>query len=162
MALGKTHDVINLIALPALFYYLPKEFYLPFGVGYIVGTFLLSPDIDLPNSRPSRRWSLLKCLWLPYQNLSRHRGFSHIPIVGSLLRLIYIVSVVIFLYFVLIGILSFLDRSLSYLIASFNPFEFLSELFRSEGSLYFVAGIICADVVHIVLDWVTSLLRRVT
>ncbi len=162
MALGRTHDLINLVALPGFLYYLPKEFYIPFSAGYLVGTFLLSPDIDLPNSKPTKRWSLLRCLWSPYQSFSRHRGISHLPVVGSLLRLLYIVGVIIFLYFVMVGIVSFLDRSFARILADFNLFSLLNELFRSELGLYFVGGIVCADIVHIILDSITSLIKRLT
>ena len=162
MALGRTHDLVNLVALPGFFYFLPKELYVPFGIGYLVGTFLLSPDIDLPNSRPTRRWSFLRCLWAPYQSVSKHRGISHLPVVGSLTRLAYLVGVVLFLYFVLLGIVSTLDRGFALLLANFNPFEFLNDLFRSEESLYFVAGVICADVVHTMLDGVSSFVKKLT
>ncbi|WP_457600287.1 DUF2227 family putative metal-binding protein [Hydrogenivirga sp.] len=162
MALGRTHDLINLIALPGFLYFLPRELYAPFGIGYVVGTFFLSPDVDLTNSRPTRRWGFLRCIWAPYQSLSRHRGVSHIPVIGSLLRLLYLVSLVIFLYFVLLGVVSTLDRGLALALTDFNPFSYLNELFRSEKSLYFVLGIVCADVVHILLDAVSSLLKRLT
>jgi len=162
MALGRTHDVVNLIALPVFFYYMPKEFYIPFGLGYLIGTFFLSPDIDLPNSKPAKRWSLLRCVWFPYQSFSKHRGVSHLPVIGSLLRLVYITAVVLFLYFFLIGVLSVVDKGLSLFLSSFNPFEFLNSLFRREESLYFVAGIICADIVHILLDGVSSFIKRIT
>ncbi len=162
MALGRTHDLINLTALPVFFYFLPKELYIPFGAGYLVGTFFLSPDIDLPNSKPTRRWKLLRCLWIPYQSLSRHRGISHMPVIGSLLRLAYLIFIVIFAYFVLIGVLSVFDKSFSMVLASFNPFEFLNELFRSEESLYFVAGIVCADIVHILFDGISSFMKKLT
>ncbi len=162
MALGRTHDLINLVALPGFLYYLPKELYLPFGAGYLVGTFLLSPDVDLPNSKPTRRWSFLRCVWYPYQSLSQHRGISHVPVIGSLLRLLYLILLIIFLYFVLIGMVSVLDRSLALALTGFNPFSYLNELFRSEESLYFVAGIVCADIVHIVLDGISSMVKRLT
>ena len=161
MALGKTHDLVNLIALPVFFYFIPKELYLPFGAGYIVGTFFLSPDIDLPNSKPTKRWSFLRCIWLPYQTFSAHRGISHIPVIGSLLRLVYLVLLVVFLYFVLLGIVSTLDKGMGVLLTDYNPFYFLNELFRSEASLFFVAGIVCADIVHIVLDNLSSFIKRV-
>jgi len=161
MALGRTHDLVNLIALPGFLYFLPKELYIPFGAGYIVGTFFLSPDVDLPNSRPSRRWSFLRCLWFPYQSITQHRGVSHVPVIGSLLRLLYLVLVVSFIYFVVIGIVSVLDRGLAIALTGFNPFAYLNELFRSEESLFFVAGIICADVVHIVLDGISSTIKRI-
>ncbi|MFZ8787486.1 DUF2227 family putative metal-binding protein [Thermocrinis sp.] len=52
MALGKTHELINLLVLPGFLYFLPKEFYLSFSVGYLLDTFLLSPDLDLKHSAP--------------------------------------------------------------------------------------------------------------
>jgi len=162
MALGRTHDAVNLVALPVFLYFLPKEFYIPFGAGYIVGTFLLSPDLDLKNSRPSKRWGQLRCLWLPYQSFSRHRGLSHVPVVGSILRLLYITFIVLFLYFVLLGIVSILDKSLAIYVAGFDPFGVMNKLFRSEEALFFVLGIITADIIHIVIDGIWSLLKRFT
>lgn len=162
MALGRTHDIVNLAALPGFFYFIPKEFYVSFGLGYMVGTFFLSPDMDLPNSRPAKRWGLLRCIWAPYQSLSKHRGLSHLPVVGSLTRLAYLVGVVLFLYFVLLGFVSTLHSGFTLVLTNFNPFEFLNYLFRSEHSLYFVAGVICADVVHILLDGASSLVKKIT
>jgi len=162
MALGKTHDLVNLLALPGFLYFLPKELYLPFGIGYLVGTFFLSPDVDLPNSKPAKRWRLLRCLWAPYQSLSKHRGISHTPVIGSFLRLAYLVGASLFLYFSLLGLASILGESFAVFLAGFNPFEFLNDLFRREESLYFVAGILCADLVHLVLDGASSLLRKLT
>ncbi len=162
MALGRTHDLVNLTVLPLFFYFLPKEFYAPFGLGYVVGTFLLSPDVDLPGSKPAKRWGLLRCIWFPYQSLSRHRGISHLPVIGSLLRLLYLIGLVLFLYFTLLGVISTLDKSIAGVLSGFNPFELLSEVFRDEKSLYFVAGIICADTVHIILDGVSSLVKKLT
>lgn len=162
MALSRTHDLMNLTALPLFMYILPKDSMVPFALGYIVGTFLLSPDLDLPGSRPSRRWCLLRWIWAPYQALSRHRGISHMPILGTLIRIAYIVSAVIFLYFSLIGVVSLIDRSLGYIIAGWNPFETLERLFRSREAVYFVGGVLCADIVHIILDSLWSFFRRIT
>ncbi|MDQ7038934.1 MAG: DUF2227 family putative metal-binding protein [Aquificota bacterium] len=162
MALSRTHDLINLTALPLFVYVLPKEATVPFTVGYIVGTFLLSPDLDLPGSRPSRRWSVLRWVWIPYWAFSRHRGISHMPVIGTLIRIAYVVFAVIFLYFSLIGVVSLIDRGLGHLLAGWNPFDTLERVFRSREAVYFVGGVLCADVVHIVLDSLWSLLRRIT
>lgn len=162
MALYRTHDLVNLTALPAFLYFMPKEGMIPFAVGYVVGTFLLSPDLDLPGSKPSRRWGCLRWLWLPYQVISRHRGVSHMPIVGTFIRLSYAVLSVIFLYFTLIGVVSVIDRGLGYLVSGWNPFETLDRVFRSREAIFFVAGVVCADIVHIVMDGLWSFLRRIT
>jgi uncharacterized metal-binding protein len=81
---------------------------------------------------------------------------------GSLLRLIYIVCVLFFLYFTLLGVLATLDRSLGYLLSDFNPFEFMHEFFRSRVSLYVVLGVVAADVVHVILDMLWGFLKRLT
>ncbi len=160
MALGRTHDLVNLTALPAFLYVLPKDMMVPFSLGYVVGTFLLSPDLDLPNSKPSRRWKFLRWVWFPYQMISKHRGVSHMPVLGSLIRLAYIVGAVLFLYFTLIGVVSVVDKGMGYAISGWNPFESLERAFTSQEAVYFVAGVICADVVHILMDSLWSLLRR--
>jgi uncharacterized metal-binding protein len=161
MALGKTHDLVNLTALPLFLYLLPKETMIPFALGYVAGTFLLSPDLDLPRSRPSRRWRCLRWFWLPYQTLSRHRGVSHTPLLGTVLRLTYMVLAVLFLYFTLVGFVSVIDKGAGYLLSGWNPFETLDRIFRSREAVYFVAGLICADVVHILMDSLWSLIRRI-
>ncbi len=58
--------------------------------GGLVGTFLLSPDIDLDKSRPSKRWGPLGVLWWPYRLLHPHRGASHSWVYGPLSRLLYL------------------------------------------------------------------------
>ncbi len=162
MALGRTHDLMNLSVLPAFLYFLPKETMVPFTVGYIAGTFLLSPDLDTPSSKPSRRWGPLRWFWMPYQLLSSHRGVSHLPLLGTVIRIAYAVFGVLFLYFTLIGVVSTLDKGLGLLISGWNPFEDLERLFTSEEALLFVAGLICADTVHIALDRLVSFLKRIT
>ncbi|MFZ8861871.1 MAG: DUF2227 family putative metal-binding protein, partial [Thermocrinis sp.] len=107
MALGRTHELINLLVLPGFLYFLPKEFYLSFGVGYVLGTFFLSPDLDLKHSKPSKRWKALKILWRPYQEKSKHRGISHIPILGTFTRLLYIFLIITALYYLLYFFLSY-------------------------------------------------------
>jgi uncharacterized metal-binding protein len=79
LALGRTHELINLLALPGFLYFLPKEFYLPFGLGYVLGTFLLSPDLDLKHSKPFKRWKALKILLFPYQKNPNTEAFPISP-----------------------------------------------------------------------------------
>ncbi len=161
MALGKTHELINISVLPFFIFLIPENFILPFFSGYIFGTFFMSPDIDIPQSRASRRWRMLRCLWYPYQALFKHRGISHIPVIGTLTRLLYIIFLVTFLYFVIIGILGFIDKNLSLMIASVDIFGIMNEILRSEGAMYFIGGIIVADIVHIITDFISSLLKRI-
>lgn len=59
------------------------------GAG-LVSTLYLSPDLDLRESRPSRRWGPLSLLWEPYRLLHPHRGASHTYLYGPLSRLLYV------------------------------------------------------------------------
>ncbi len=101
MASGKAHDfsiVVCLVpvSIGAIIYLpsiVPTSLAVPLSiVGYLVGGFFLSPDIDLKQSRPSQRLGLLSGLWKPYRQMSGHRGFSHMPIFGTLSRMFYVLT----------------------------------------------------------------------
>ncbi|MFN7064688.1 MAG: DUF2227 family putative metal-binding protein [Aquificaceae bacterium] len=160
MALGRTHDFVNLMALPFCLYYTPKEFYLPFTLGYLFGTFLLSPDLDLPKSKSSKRWRRLRLVWRPYQLLSKHRGLSHFPILGTALRFGYLFLIFLFSYFVLLGLSLRYIPSLQGLLFSFDPFSLISYVAEKEETFYFALGLVISEVFHIFLDLLTTYLKR--
>lgn len=91
---GVTHDFVS-VALTgplasAAFTFFPPGYALTMVAGYTVGWVWLSPDMDLKQSNPSKRWGLLSILWRPYQKHRKHRGRSHWPLYGSFERLLYI------------------------------------------------------------------------
>jgi len=73
---------------------------LTFAVSYILSMALLSPDLDLSRSRASRRWGLLRWLWVPYAIVFRHRQMSHHLILGPLTRVLYLLAIGLALAFV--------------------------------------------------------------
>ena len=93
MSSGKTHDYISsFCTIPftvALSQIYPAHAATA-TAGYTLGWLILSPDLDLPQSRPSQRWLIFSPLWWPYQKTHRHRGFSHWPLFGSAERLLYV------------------------------------------------------------------------
>ncbi len=109
MADGRRHERVNLFALGALTvaWYLgqlqerpllPEELAplparIAFTLSYLLGTFLVTPDLDLANRsvRAKKHWGLLGILWVPYGAIFRHRGLSHSWLVGPLTRLLYLV-----------------------------------------------------------------------
>ncbi|UCH26370.1 MAG: metal-binding protein [Trueperaceae bacterium] len=109
MATGRTHETINLVALGALAAgyvigtangvateftaNISPQMRLVFGVSYLIGTFLVTPDLDLAEGhvRAKSNWGLLGLLWVPYGLIFRHRGLSHTWLVGPLTRLLYMV-----------------------------------------------------------------------
>lgn len=101
---GKIHNLINtsvLCCLGAGTLYLnatdrlsvPTPWLAGFGSAFWLGTFLLSPDLDLAdqqNVNSKRSWGIFGTLWYPYGTLFSHRGLSHSWILGPLTRLAYL------------------------------------------------------------------------
>ncbi|SEI69617.1 Uncharacterized metal-binding protein [Deinococcus reticulitermitis] len=105
---GRVHNLINLAALGVLVagvaYAQTQDFWpssqwtvtpamaVNFIWAFLVGTFLLSPDLDLSEGRvdSKRRWGVLGFLWVPYGRLFSHRGTSHTWVLGPLTRLAYL------------------------------------------------------------------------
>jgi len=130
MPSGRAHEAINLTALGlggiAYLAYggVPEDpRALAFALGYLGGTFLLSPDLDLAERgvRAQGRWGFLGFLWRPYGWLFRHRGLSHTWVLGPLTRLGYLLALLFLLYALLQGTLAFLGASLTLALPSLPP-----------------------------------------
>lgn len=113
MASGRTHETINVATLlgvgvafavlsdhPGFDPPLGEVVGIPsryvFAVAYLIGTFLITPDLDLAEGhvRAKKHWGLLGFLWVPYGWLFTHRGISHTWFAGPLTRLIYLALLV--------------------------------------------------------------------
>ena len=105
-----------------------------YSIGYLFGTFLGSPDLDMNDSRPDQHWGVLGLIWNVYARLSPHRGLSHIPVVGTFLRAIVVLYIiVIFTYF--------------------TPYRNITiNAIRSYEALYCFLSWCIADAVHIFYD----------
>jgi uncharacterized metal-binding protein len=98
MASGKNHDRSILFASPVVLvvgcYQFGLELGIIAGASHFLGGYWLSPDLDI-KSRPFLRWGVLKIIWLPYQRLIPHRSpLSHAPVLGSAIRLLYLIALV--------------------------------------------------------------------
>ena len=111
MPSGRVHETINLVvfgAAAAAYTYAQAHGYTErfdtllapetaalFTVSYLVGTFLVTPDLDLADNRVRAKsnWGLLGLLWAPYGEMFSHRGLSHTWFVGPMTRLLYMVMV---------------------------------------------------------------------
>lgn len=159
MASYKTHDTLNLIALPFYdYFFVPKEFFIEFSVGYILATIFFSPDIDLKHSRPSKRLKAIKALIKPYQKSTKHRGHSHILFFGTVMRQAYIALIIFFFYLLAIIILN-IEKFINTDKGSFLIESFL-KIIISEKSFYFILGAVCADITHIAIDYIYSFLKK--
>jgi uncharacterized metal-binding protein len=141
---GRTHERTNLLLGASAFSLLawqkalPPELLFAGAAGFMVGTFLVTPDMDQAGkggSRALRRWGPLALLWLPYGLIFKHRGLSHLWPLGALTRLLYLLLLA------------------SPLLGSKPDWLF------TPPSLAFFAGFLLADLLHILLDGMGSLRR---
>ena len=101
MASGQQHDRATCwLALPYGLLWWP--WLGPMGtlvstLAFLMGGLWLSPDLDT-NSRPYQRWGPLRWLWWPYRKALRHRSvLSHAPVLGSLVRIGYLIGIALLL-----------------------------------------------------------------
>jgi uncharacterized metal-binding protein len=153
MPSGKTHTKLNLIALPIVvvllfsYGYTSKSFLLLFTIGFVVGTYFLSPDLDI-HSASYRKWGMLRLLWYPYQIIMPHRSFlTHTLIIGDFIRLLY-------LLLVLSPVLYLVNKTV------LNG-ELVNITEANKGLIFsFVVGVMGASALHIIVDVLNTKRKR--
>ena len=106
---------------------------------FFIGGFFLSPDLDT-TSIPSKRWGLLKSIWLPYKKLIKHRSiFSHGPLIGTSIRLIYL-GTILYFFLIFLKAIDIINISISFKliidIIKNNPKYIISILIGIEMSAW--------------------------
>ncbi len=153
MPSGKTHTRINFISFPAIVIALiawgltDTIFYLFFGLGFVIGTYFITPDMDI-KSDSYRKWGKLRFIWYPYMKIVPHRSFlSHTIIIGDLFRIAYLL---VFLSPILYLVNRFILDGNLFVFVGDNKFSLLS----------FVVGIMTASALHIVADKISTGRKR--
>ena len=91
----QTHDTIGVvsvipISLTTVYLGYSMPYVITLGLGVILATYFLSPDLDL-YSRIYRRWGIFRWIWLPYQWIIPHRSWlSHSGPISATIRIIYL------------------------------------------------------------------------
>ena len=150
MASGKTHEQAALTTLAvggAVAYFTASETAWYAVAGLLAGT-LVTPDIDMDTrTREERRWKYVPAIgpllkigfwlfWLPYAKMFAHRGLSHVPIIGTVSRILYAL-VVLWIFMVVIG---------------WNSSHELHNRIQVPMAWPFIYGWILQDNVHLLLD----------
>lgn len=95
MPSGRVHDRITLWTLPFVTLLAGTSarsatVALTVGAAYLFSGLMFGGDLDT-RSLQYQRWLWLRWLWIPYRRALRHRSFwSHGPIVGTTVRLVYL------------------------------------------------------------------------
>ena len=179
MPSGRTHDRITLWSLPVVAgtsHIITRNSHLTL---LIAGSFLFSglmfgPDLDI-YSRQFLRWGWLRYLWLPYQKSIRHRSlFSHGPIIGTILRVLYLatwIGMLAFLALVTQGLIFGSEGNLDPMVgrnlaegAALDIARWLkrSLLERKSEWLALFIGMELGAMSHYLSDWLGSAYKRLT
>ena len=143
------HDATSLILAVGLLYTGARQGHLLEGTLMAAGAasaLILSADLDQPYSmarlRLTRRGGIVAQTWCTvYDQLFRHRGLSHVPVIGTLTRLVWLVGPLAILAFVF--------------ALSPPPVEWWQPV------SWWVGGLMLADTLHSVLDWLGTAIKRV-
>ncbi|MEB3319092.1 MAG: metal-binding protein [Cyanobacteriota bacterium] len=154
MASGRAHDRATLLlALPFGLLWGPGLGAAGIAVAsltFLLGGLWLSPDLDTI-SRATARWGPLRLLWWPYRRVLRHRSLlSHSPLLGSAVRLAYLL-VALALLRLLLGVVPGPSSPLPPLVAW--P-ALASHLWRSQPELVLCAlvGLEASSWLHLLQD----------
>ena len=124
------------------------------GTGMIVATIVLSPDMDLFNSRSMDDWGWMRIFWWPYAKFVKHRDRLHIPVLGTLVRWLYMAAV---LSIIVIPIWIIIKRS--NIVVSFQGDP--EDIFWYLGYVAdLLIGATIADTIHYILDITSTALKR--
>ncbi|MDF2388762.1 metal-binding protein, partial [Nostoc ellipsosporum NOK] len=161
---GRTHDRITLYALPlvagvTLWQSRSSNVTLLVAGGFLFGGLMFGPDLDI-YSLQYQRWGFLRWIWLPYQRSLRHRSFlSHGPIIGTTLRVLYLVCLLTVLaVFVLVIAAKLWNLTFTWQDVGENVGRSLTNYSTEFLALFF--GLELGAMSHSLSDWSNSAYKR--
>ncbi len=165
MPSGSTHDRITLWLFPGVVcitYLITSngELTLLLGGGFFFAGLMFGPDLDI-YSIQFKRWGVLRGIWLPYQKLLRHRSwFSHGLIIGTVIRLVYLL-----LWLFLAGILGIAIAQMFWGF-DWNWQDFIISMIKSVKEVYWqnaialFVGLDLGAMSHSTSDWISSASKK--
>ncbi len=109
------------------------------GIAFTLGGIWLSPDLDI-HSKALKRWGILQIIWWPYRKLISHRSiFSHGIIIGTSIRVIYLLINIYLIQVILIALNltpEFISLEAIIKIIQKYPDEIMAAILGLEGSVW--------------------------
>ena len=168
MAKGKTHDKINICTLviliwAAYFYFNFRNplLLLVFSLSYIFGTLYLSPDLDMENTLPYKRWGRFRFIWYIYSKIIPHRSLlSHSVFVGTVLRLIWFLGGLFLTGFFIVWILHLISLGNCFQ-AYMDSWREVKFFFLNNRELFYalLAGLFLSSLLHEIVDVIWSFFK---
>ncbi|MDJ0842652.1 metal-binding protein [Crocosphaera sp.] len=165
MPSGRTHDRITLLSLSplaVLAYTLTRrgDWLLWFSGAYLFSGLMFGPDLDI-YSLQYKRWGIIRWIWLPYQSCLKHRSFfSHGLIVGTVIRVIYLFSIVLIIAIFVVAIAQFIwGFNWNWRNVAQNSLTLLKHQYLGEAIVTFI-GLELGAMIHSISDHLVSHLKR--
>ena len=165
MPSGATHDRITLWTLPwiaGISYGISQngELTLILAGGFLFSGLMFGPDLDI-HSIQYKRWGVFKKIWLPYRSFFSHRSlFSHGPILGTLIRVLYLLILVAFTAIVAVGIAQlFWGFSWNWQKFALRQLNLMTNKYWSESIALFI-GLELGAMSHSISDLIGSNQKR--
>lgn len=133
---------------------------LAIAAGFLVGGLMLGPDLDT-RSIHYKRWGWFRWIWFPYRTQVKHRSpLSHGPILGTTVRVCYLMLWLLVLGCIAIALLNELLR-LEWTWTDVG--DRISIIFTNHWPWWiaFTVGLEIGAISHILADWITSAHKRV-
>jgi uncharacterized metal-binding protein len=164
MPSGRTHDRVTLWSLPwitlgTVWITRRGDLGLIVASGFLFSGLMLSPDLDL-KSRPFQRWGWLRIIWIPYQKVLSHRStLSHGFVIGTTVRLLYLVTILFFVAIFGVAIAQLiLGFDWNWQTAIAQGFRWIKEHYPSAIALFL--GLELGAASHYLADWIGSTHKR--
>jgi uncharacterized metal-binding protein len=124
--------------------------------GIAIASLVLSPDMDLFNSKSMDDWGLLRLFWWPYAKLAKHRDRLHFPILGTAVRWLYVAAILLLFTVLFRFWFRRIGLSVSFDFAGDTDDIIYNALYLADVFL----GAVLADTMHYILDMITTRLKR--
>ncbi|MBF2089654.1 MAG: metal-binding protein [Synechococcales cyanobacterium K44_A2020_017] len=166
MPSGRTHDRITILCLPLVAagaLVSTGSSYLTLWVlsGFLLGGLMLGPDLDI-HSVQYKRWGWLRWIWLPYRSRLKHRSlWSHGPVVGTVVRVLYLL-----LWLLVLGVAAIaLANQLGEFGWTWADLGLLTQRSLQQWLIELLAlgvGLEVGAMSHYGADWLTSTYKKIT
>lgn len=116
----------------------------PFVLGYLIGTLLITPDLDFGGRvrvQARKNWGVLGGIWYPLGLFVKHRGITHTYLRGSTLLLGYAGMMLGLLGLIIITLLQVGEIKIPPLPFAFSPLKNKEELLLGWSGYLIAYGI---------------------
>ncbi|BBA80014.1 hypothetical protein RGRSB_1602 [cyanobacterium endosymbiont of Rhopalodia gibberula] len=165
MPSGRTHDHITFWSLPLLvgftyFFSSDKRLTLLIAGSYLFSGLMFGPDLDI-HSIQYKRWGIIRGMWLPYRYLIKHRSlFSHGFLIGTILRLLYLFTILILVAIIGVVIVQLIWRFDWSLQQFIHKVIQLMTTRYSQEVIFLGVGLELGAMSHTISDYVRSAIKK--